>query len=142
MIIIESFIDFPFTSFSLKKWITLCLKSKGFVLDKISINVISKDAMLDINKLYLNHDTHTDVITFDYSCPPKISGEIFISQFMLQNNSKIFNQTIENEILRLISHGLLHLLGYMDETELDKQNMTNLEDLFISMFHVKQFSDV
>jgi rRNA maturation RNase YbeY len=93
--------------------------------------------MLNINKDFLNHDSHTDVITFNYSLDNKIEGEIFISEFMLIQNAKKLFQSADNELLRLISHGLLHLLGYKDNDKAKKKEMSKEEDFFIKLFHVK-----
>ena len=139
MIVIESKMDLIFPVSSLKEWIKSCLNKKGFTLGKIFINIIDKGKMLKINKDFLNHESHTDVITFNYSLDNKIEGEIFISEFMLFENSKKFSQSIENELLRLISHGLLHLLGYKDNDEIKKKEMSKEEDHFIKLFHVKPF---
>jgi rRNA maturation RNase YbeY len=137
MIVIESKMDLPFPTNSLKEWVISCLKSKGVILGKIFINIIDKDQMLNINKDFLNHDSHTDVITFNYSLDNKIEGEIFISEFMLLQNAEKLFQSTDNELLRLISHGLLHLLGYKDNDKAKKKEMSKEEDFFIKLFHVK-----
>ena len=137
MIVIESKMDLPFPISSLKEWVVSCLNNKGVILGKIFINIIDKDQMLNINKDFLNHDSHTDVITFNYSLDNKIEGEIFISEFMLLQNAKKLFQSTGNELLRLISHGLLHLLGYKDNDKAMKKEMSKEEDFFIKLFHVK-----
>ena len=137
MIVIESKMDLPFPTNSLKEWVISCLKNKGVILGKIFINIIDKDQMLNINKDFLNHDSHTDVITFNYSLDNKIEGEIFISEFMLLQNAKKLFQSTGNELLRLISHGLLHLLGYKDNDKAKKKEMSKEEEFFIKLFHVK-----
>ena len=137
MIVIESKKDLPIPTNSLKEWDNSSLKNKGVILGKIFINIIDKDQMLNINKDFLNHDSHTDVITFNYSLDNKIEGEIFISEFMLLENAKKLFQSTGNELLRLISHGLLHLLGYIDNDKAKKKEMSKEEDFFIKLFHVK-----
>ena len=81
--------------------------------------------LLDINLQYLNHDTLTDIITFDYSDENTISGDIFISIQRVRDNAKKFNVDFEEELLRVMSHGVLHLLGFNDKTESDKDLMRN-----------------
>ena len=137
MIVIESKMDLPFPINYLKEWVVSCLNNKGVILGKIFINIIDKDQMLNINKDFLNHDSHTDVITFNYSLDNKIEGEIFISEFMLLQNAEKLFQSTDNELLRLISHGLLHLLGYKDNDKAKKKEMSKEEDFFIKLFHVK-----
>lgn len=73
--------------------------------------------LLDINIKFLQHDYLTDVITFDYSTGSMVSGDVYISTEMVLNNSSTFEQTFEEELIRVISHGLLHLLGYGDKQE-------------------------
>ena len=73
--------------------------------------------LLKMNKQFLNHDYYTDVITFDYSEEEMVSGDIFISTDRVRNNSESYNQTYETELLRVISHGLLHLLGFNDKED-------------------------
>ena len=98
--------------------------------------------MIELNLKFLNHNSHTDVITFDNSKKNEVKGEIFISYYMLKENASKYNQTIDNEAIRLISHGVAHLLGYKDETQKEKEKMTKVENKFIRMFHVKQLQNV
>ena len=87
---------------------------------------------------YLNHDTHTDILTFDYGNHQVINAELFVSEYMCVLNSKENDQTLENEVLRLISHGILHTLGFSDKTQDQKKLMKEQEDFCLTMFHVKQ----
>ena len=98
---------------------------------------ISDNELLRINKDFLNHNTFTDIITFDYSTEQCIEAEVFISKDRLQENAISNGQTIEKELLRLISHAILHCLGYKDSTDEEKQRMRRKEDELIQMFHVK-----
>ena len=81
--------------------------------------------MLELNQTHLDHDTHTDIITFDYGDSTSISAEIYISTDQCEENAQIFNVSIENETLRLISHGFLHCIGYNDKNEEEKNQMRN-----------------
>ena len=90
-----------------------------------------------MNKKYLNHKTHTDIITFDYTSDNKLEAEFFVSYWAIKKSAKEYGQTTENETLRVIIHGALHCMGYNDETKAEIDNMRKMEDKFISMFHVK-----
>jgi rRNA maturation RNase YbeY len=91
-----------------------------------------------MNQEYLNHDTHTDIITFDYSSQKTLSAEIFISMWAIRQSAKDENQTTENETLRVISHGVLHCMGLNDKKREEKAMMRKSENRFIELFHVKQ----
>src|SRR5210317_241337 len=110
----------------------------GFSIDTLSYNFVSKDKMLSLNQSYLNHDTHTDIISFDYSSRESLKAEFFISMWAVAHSAQTESQTIENETLRVIVHGVLHCIGYQDDTIDKKTEMRRLEDEFIQMFHVKQ----
>ena len=91
-----------------------------------------------MNIKYLNHKTHTDIITFDYTSDNKLEAEFFVSYWAIKKSAKEYGQTAtENETLRVIIHGVLHCMGYNDETMAEIDNMRKMEDKFISMFHVK-----
>jgi rRNA maturation RNase YbeY len=97
----------------------------------IGIIFCSDAYLLHINQDYLSHDYYTDVITFDYTEDQLISGDILISVERVRENSQIFNSTFENELLRVIIHGVLHLLGYNDQNEKEKAEMRQKEDTYI-----------
>ena len=88
--------------------------------------------MLKLNEQYLNHDTYTDIITFDNSESPKIIvGDIFISIDRIRENAKNFKTTFTNELHRVIIHGTLHLMGYADKNTKAKKLMTDKEDEYL-----------
>jgi rRNA maturation RNase YbeY len=118
----------------LKRWITQTVESKRKQTGEINFIFCSDDYLLSINQQYLQHDTLTDIITFDYSKGLKnvpISGDIFISVERVKENAARFSKTIEDELHRIMIHGVLHLLGYKDKTKADKQEMTRQEDLYL-----------
>ena len=90
-----------------------------------------------MNKRYLNPNTHTDIITFNYSSDDKLEAEFFVSFWAINKSAKEHSQTVENETLRVIIHGALHCMGYNDDDKEEIDNMRKMEDTFISMFHVK-----
>ena len=93
--------------------------------------------MLKLNQSYLNHETHTDVITFDYSTDGFISGECYICLDRAEENSFKFSQSTENELYRLCVHALLHCIGHTDQTQDEKKRFRALENKYLKMFHVK-----
>ena len=116
----------------LKKWVVSVIEKQKRKAGNISFVFCSDAFLLEMNKEYLNHDTYTDIITFDYSkeTPNEaISGDIFISIDRVQENADKFSKTVEDELHRVIIHGVLHLLGYKDKTKAAKEEMTKQEDL-------------
>ena len=107
-------------------------------IDQFAVNFIGKEKMLEMNQKYLNHDTHTDILTFDYGNQQVINAELFVSEHMCTLNAAENAQSIESECLRLISHGFLHTIGFLDKKPEDKILMTEQEDHCLQMFHVKQ----
>ena len=85
----------------------------------------------------LNHKTHTDIITFNYSSDSKLEAEFFVSCWAINRSAKEHRQTAENETLRVIIHGVLHCMGYNDNSNQEIGIMRKMEDKFISMFHAK-----
>ncbi|MEI7420791.1 MAG: rRNA maturation RNase YbeY [Prolixibacteraceae bacterium] len=105
------------------------VRANKFKLGAINYIFCSDEYLLKMNSQFLNHDYYTDVITFDYSVENVVSGDIFISTDRVSNNSEIYNQPYETELLRVISHGLLHLLKFNDkeETEIEIMRAKELE---------------
>lgn len=116
---------------SLREIIISFANKSGFKIKKLEYNFIDLNEMMSLNKSFLNHKSDTDVITFDYSENKTVIAEVYISLYMMKENSQKYNQSIENECLRLISHGLLHCLGYKDKLPEDKEVMRKKEEEFI-----------
>ena len=123
---------------AVKDWVVKLAIHYEAHIDNFAVNFINKEQMLEMNQKYLNHDTHTDILTFDYGNQHVINAELFVSEYMCSLNAEENAQTIESETLRLISHGFLHTLGFSDKKLDQKILMTEQEDLCLSMFHVKQ----
>ena len=123
---------------AVKDWVVKLANHYEVQIDNFAVNFINKEQMLEMNQKYLNHDTHTDILTFDYGNQHFINAELFVSEYMCSLNAEENAQTIENETLRLISHGFLHTLGFSDKKRDQKILMTEQEDFCLSMFHVKQ----
>ena len=111
-------------------------------INNLHYNFVNESVLLKMNQNYLNHDTHTDIITFSYVAIPSVEAEIFISIDRMRENATLHSESIENEMLRLLSHGFLHCVGYNDVTEEEKLIMKEEEERCINMFHVKQEKNV
>ena len=103
----------------------------GFKIEKLEYNFVDLNAMRSLNVDFLSHDNHTDILTFDYSEEKNLIAEVYISLSMMRENAKKYKQSIDNECVRLISHGLFHCLGYKDKTSGEKAVMRKKEEEFI-----------
>ena len=103
----------------------------GFKIEKLEYNFVDLNAMRSLNVDFLSHDNHTDILTFDYSEEKNLIAEVYISVSMMRENAKKYKQSIDNECVRLISHGLFHCLGYKDKTPGEKADMRKKEEEFI-----------
>ncbi len=122
---------------SITNWLLAVIQSEGFVLGEVEYFFCSDEQLLDINRSNLNHDTYTDIITFDYTVSNLINADIFISVERVQENAKKFSIDFYEELKRVMVHGILHLCGYKDKTKEYKLLMTQKEDEKLQMFHVK-----
>lgn len=117
-----------------KAWLNEVANQEGKKILELSYVFCSDDYLLQINQEYLNHDTLTDIVTFDNSeDPKKIEGDIFISIDRVKENGEKLG-TSETELERVMVHGLLHLLGYKDKKKEDKALMTEKEDFYIKQY--------
>ncbi|MFS4415460.1 rRNA maturation RNase YbeY [Maribacter sp. 2307ULW6-5] len=123
---------------SFKKWLVACAASEGFSIGDIAYVFCDDQRLLQINKEYLNHDSFTDIITFDYVMGNTLSADIFISVERVADNAQHYQVTFEKEMCRVMVHGLLHLMGYKDKSEQDGVLMRAKEEEKINMFHVER----
>ncbi|MDB4255259.1 rRNA maturation RNase YbeY [Flavobacteriaceae bacterium] len=130
---IPDYLNIKLTQDSLQAFVS----DYGYSIDKLSYNFITKDAMLALNIKHLNHSTHTDIISFDYSSKRTLRAEFFISPWAVSRSADEYSQNVVNEMLRVVSHGVLHCLGFKDKSDNDKSLMRREENKFINMFHVK-----
>lgn len=119
-------------------WIERIVESEDKELGEISYIFCDDEYLHKINVEYLDHDTLTDIISFDYTEGDVISGDIFISIERVQDNATDFNVPFETELKRVLAHGVLHYCGYKDKSEADEQLMRAKEEEKMAMFHVEQ----
>ena len=118
-------------------WICSIITKEGKVLRQIDYIFCTDKYLLELNQKHLDHNTYTDIITFDYTLNNLVSADIFISIERLRENSKKFKVAFKNELLRVMVHGVLHLLGYKDKSKKDAQRMREKENKAIELFHVE-----
>ena len=117
-----------------KQWIKATIEAEGYTLKELNYIFCSDQYLVQINQQYLDHDTYTDIVTFDNSDEDKIIvGDIFISIDRIRENAIKFNSGEVNELHRVIIHGALHLLGYQDKKAENKKIMTGKEDHYLGI---------
>lgn len=120
----------------IKFWIREVIDLENKKTGIISYTFVDDEELLRTNKDFLNHDFYTDIITFDEVVDNTINGEIFISLDRIKENS-LESGSYQNEFLRIVVHGVLHLIGYDDHSSTEKLLMREKEDNYIELFHVK-----
>lgn len=118
----------------LKRFVKELVAHEGKQLKELSLVFTDDECLLEVNKQYLNHDYFTDVITFDYSDFPNVSGDVMISLDRVKDNAQSMNLDFEIELYRVVFHGALHLCGYKDKKKEDAALMRSKEDFYIQMF--------
>lgn len=122
---------------ALRQWIKNTVIAEGYKLKELNYIFCSDNYLININRQYLNHDTYTDIITFDNSeTGGTIIGDIFISVERIRENAAKFLVGEAEELQRVIIHGALHLLGYKDKTKTDKELMTQKEDFYLAQVKI------
>ena len=119
-------------------WITEACKTEGFLIYELNYIFCDDTYLLKINQDYLQHDYLTDIITFDYVSGKNISGDLYISIERIKENAEEFNVSFDNELKRVMVHGVLHLMGYSDKSEAATAEMRAKEEEKIKLFHVEQ----
>ena len=117
-----------------KEWLKNTILAEGKIIGEIHFVFCDDNHLLGINLKYLNHDTLTDIITFSNSEKPSIiSGDIFISIERVTDNARTLNNDFDEELSRVLVHGILHLMGYNDHTPAEKRNMRAKEDYYLHL---------
>jgi rRNA maturation RNase YbeY len=119
-------------------WLSKVIISENKKEGDINYIFCDDEYLVEINQQYLDHDTLTDIISFDYSVGNELHGDIFISVERVRENAEEFNVSFEDELQRVLVHGVLHYCGYKDKSEADELIMRNKEDEKIKLFHVEQ----
>lgn len=117
----------------IKAWLYICCAKEKKILGDLNYIFCSDNYLLQVNRKYLNHNYLTDVITFENTFSEEISGDVFISYDRIKDNAKAFRQNREDELHRVMVHGLLHLIGYSDKNPEQQKVMKAKEDFYLSL---------
>ena len=117
---------------SITKWLKDAISTEDKKLGEINYIFCDDQYLLKKNQEYLQHDTFTDIITFDYTEGNRLSADIFISIERIKENAITFAVPFETELRRVIIHGVLHLIGYKDKSEEDAETMISKENFYLS----------
>lgn len=117
-----------------KPWLEDIVLSEGKKLGEINYIFCDDEYLLKVNQDYLQHDYYTDIITFDYVKGRTISGEIFVSLQRVSDNASTLSKDYEEELRRVLAHGVLHLSGYKDKSEEEEQLMRSKEDFYLEKY--------
>ncbi|MDX1761984.1 MAG: rRNA maturation RNase YbeY [Christiangramia sp.] len=121
-----------------RNWIEAVIESEDKYVGDINYIFCDDEYLHKINVDYLSHDTYTDIISFDNSISNTLHGDIFISTERVAENASEFQVDFEEELKRVMIHGVLHFIGFKDKTERDKELMRRKEEEKIKLFHVEQ----
>lgn len=116
----------------IERWIRAVAAQYSFSIGELTYIFCDDEKILEVNRAFLGHDYYTDVITFDYTCPGCLSGDIYISTDTVKSNADSIKVDFTEELLRIIIHGVLHLTGQNDKTPETKAEMTQKENLALS----------
>ena len=133
-IVFEDIEDISLDTEKVEKWYSLVCEKEEKELGDISLIFCSDEYLLDVNRKYLDHDYYTDIITFDYTEEDVVGGDLFISVDRVRENASDLGLSFEEELKRVMIHGVLHLCGYKDKTEEDEILMRKKEDESILLF--------
>jgi len=128
-------LDFKLANESLySEWIERVIEEYNFTLGELNYIFCDDAYLLKLNVEFLEHDTLTDIISFDYTMGKLVGGDIFISLERVKENAEEFSHSVEEELKRVMIHGVMHYLGYKDKTEEEKKTMRSVEDNALSLF--------
>lgn len=116
----------------LRNWIEETIALENYEMGEISYVFCDDEFLYKLNMEFLKHDTLTDIISFDYRIGKQINGEIYISVERVAENAKEFGSSFEEELYRVMIHGILHFCGFTDKSDSDKKTMRQKEDLCIA----------
>jgi rRNA maturation RNase YbeY len=116
-----------------KLWLNSISKNEGKEIESLSFLFVDDEEMLKYNKKYLQHESYTDIITFDNSIEKRIAGDIIISLERVNDNAKFYQVSYNYELQRVMAHGLLHLLGYNDKNKEEKKIIRKKENYYLKV---------
>lgn len=122
----------------IREWMLQVISSEKKEAGDLNFIFCDDEYLLEINRKYLNHDTYTDIISFDNSVGRILSGDVFISVERVRENAIDYKTEFDDELRRVLVHGLLHFCGYKDKTDFQVKLMREKEDEKLKMFHVEQ----
>lgn len=117
----------------LREWLGAVARDHDQSIAELTYVLMGDDALLEYNKRYLDHDEYTDVITFDGQTGNGVSGDVLVSYDRIKENASMFGVSAQQELRRVMVHGLLHLLGHRDKTKAQREAMRVLEDKYLQL---------
>lgn len=136
MIVFNKEIDFDLQNEKkVNTWIAELISNEGFKLGEINYVFVSDAELLELNIKHLNHNTLTDIISFDYTMGKLISGDIYISIDRIKENAKEYMTSFDNELHRVMAHGVLHYCGYKDKVDGDVVVMRTKEEYYLDLIN-------
>lgn len=128
--------NFTLEEDKVRDWLDQVCADHDFEIENLNYIFCSDEYLLDINKTYLKHNFYTDIITFDQSEEDNIiEGDIFISTERVKDNALTTDEIYDNEMTRVLVHGILHLMGYKDKSKEEQEEMRKKEDEYISLYN-------
>jgi len=121
----------------LEKWVFKIAEEFNRPVLEIQYVFCDDEYLYEMNMQYLNHDTYTDIITFDYGDGKELHGDLFISVERVSENAKERGLSVEEELLRVMAHGLLHMQGFKDKSDEERATMRKEEERLMKLFHVE-----
>lgn len=118
----------------ISKWLSKVIQLENCKEGDINYIFCDDNYLYNLNVEFLNHDTYTDIISFDYSVGKELHGDIFISTERVKENAENFNQTYEDELRRVMVHGILHYCGYKDKSEDQAKTMRDKENHYLILY--------
>ena len=132
---INELVDMPaLNGARIKRWINAVAADYGFAVGDITYIFCNDERILDVNRQFLGHDYYTDIITFDYSTASRVAGDIYISLDTVASNAQEVGVTFDDELRRILIHGVLHLTGQGDKTPETKAVMTDKENKALAIY--------
>ncbi|TWP24889.1 rRNA maturation RNase YbeY [Apibacter muscae] len=118
----------------IRNWLNKAILMENHVVGNINYIFCSDEQLLEINIKYLDHDYYTDIITFDYKENNRVSGDLYLSTDRIIDNAKLNNISFDEEIIRVLIHGILHIIGYNDKSPNESKLMREKENFYINLY--------